>query len=95
MNTITTQFTGAEYEIENLYLALDISNNDMPQQSETRVYVVDTEKYQYEPNMSDEDFITLAEHEATGYNLREFQFAFNYGEVNTFTDVIRFINVPV
>lgn len=40
----TIQFTGTQDKIENLHLALGISDNDMPQQSETRVYVVDTHK---------------------------------------------------
>jgi hypothetical protein len=94
MNTITTQFTGAEYEIENLYLALDISNNDMPQQSETRVYVVDSQEHNTK-HLTDDMFMTLAEGLGRVYTLPTFQEAFNYGDVNTFTDVIRIINVPV
>ena len=93
MKTIT--FKGTEEQLYNLQDVYEQCDKTKLKEVETRVYVVDTEKYQYEPNMSDEDFIILAEHEARGYNLREFQFAFNYGDINTLTDVIRFINVPV
>ena len=89
----TIQFTGTQYKIENLNLALDISDNDMPQQSETRVYVVDSEENEYDPTINDEDFMTLAEQGGRVYTLPTFQEAFNFGDVNTFTDVIRFINV--
>lgn len=91
----TIQFTGTENKIENLHLALGISDNDMPQQSETRVYVVYTQDDEYEPTMNDEDFMDLAEQGGRVYTLPTFQEAFNYGDVNTFTDVIRFINQPI
>lgn len=91
----TIQFTGTEEKIENLHLALGISDNDMPQQSETRVYVVDSEEDEYKPTMNDEDFMTLSEQGGRVYTLPTFQEAFNYGDVNTFTDVIRFINQPI
>lgn len=89
----TIQFTGIQDKIDNLHLALGISDNDMPQQSETRVYVVDSEEDEYEPTMNDEDFMTLAEQGGRVYTLPTFQEAFNFGDVNTFTDIIRFINV--
>lgn len=89
----TIQFTGTQYKIDNLHLALGISDNDMPQQSETRVYVVDSEEDEYEPTMNNEDFMTLAEQGGRVYTLPTFQEAFNFGDVNTFTDVIRIINV--
>ena len=60
----TIQFTGTQDKIENLHLALGISDNDMPQQSETRVYT-----------------------------LGGFQEAFNFEEIHSAIDVIRFINV--
>lgn len=89
----TIQFTGTQDKIDNLHLALGLSDNDMPQQSETRVYVVDSEEDEYDPTMNDEDFMTLAEQGGRVYTLPTFQEAFNFGDVNTFTDVIRFINV--
>ena len=89
----TIQFTGTQDKIDNLHLALGISDNDMPQQSETRVYVVDSEEDEYEPTMNNEDFMTLAEQGGRVYTLPTFQEAFNFGDVNTFTDVIRIINV--
>jgi len=91
----TIQFTGEEHKIENLHLALGISDNDMPQQSEIRVYVVDTEDEKHTLSMSDDEFMTLAEEQGTVYTLESFQHAFNYGDVNTFTDVVRFISVPL
>lgn len=91
----TIQFTGEEHKIENLHLALGISDNDMPQQSEIRVYVVDTEDDEYTPTINDEGFMTLAEQGGRVYTLPTFQEAFNYGDVNTFTDVVRFISVPL
>jgi hypothetical protein len=45
--------------------------------------------------MNDEDFMTLSEQGGRVYTLSTFQEAFNYGDVNTFTDVIRFISVPI
>ncbi len=37
----------------------------------------------------------LAENCGRVYTLPTFQEAFNFGDVNTFTDVIRIINVPL
>lgn len=59
---------------------------------ETRVYVLDTEEF--ETRITDEEFMELAECCGRVYTLSTFQEAFNYGDVNTFTDVIRFINTP-
>ena len=94
----TIQFTGTETKIENLHLALGISDNDMPQQSETRVYVVDTDNYEFDEspkNWDDEKFMSEAEIQGTVYTLNGFQKAFNYEDVNSFTDVIRFISVSI
>jgi hypothetical protein len=94
----TIQFTGAEHKIENLHLALGISDNDMPQQSETRVYVMpillDYSEEDLE-GISDEEFMDLAEEDGRVYTLQGFQEAFALNEVTPFVDVIRFINQPI
>jgi hypothetical protein len=87
----TIQFTGAEDKIENLHLALGISDNDMPQQSETRVYIIDTS---YAIPISDVTFQALAEERGTVYTLEGFQKAFNEESINP-NHYIRFITVPI
>ena len=91
----TIQFTGTETKIENLHLALGISDNDMPQQSETRVYVIDTfnVKERNWNDLTNEEFMNLAEEDGNVYTLQGFQEAFNSQDINTEIDVIRFINV--
>ena len=91
----TIQFTGTQDKIENLHLALGISDNDMPQQSETRVYVIDTfnVKERNWNGLTNEEFINLAEEDGNVYTLQGFQEAFNSQDINTEIDVIRFINV--
>lgn len=95
MNTI--QFTGTDNKIENLHLALGISDNDMPQQSETRVYVVDTHSLFSKPHsgLTDLKFMTLAENQGTVYSLEGFQKDFNIGKFDEPHYVIRFINVTM
>lgn len=92
----TIQFTGTQDKIDNLHLALGISDNDMPQQSETRVYVVDTHSLYSKPHseVSQEDFMMLAENQGTVYSLDGFQKDFNIGRLDEPHYVIRFINVP-
>ena len=91
----TVQFTGTQNKIDNLHLALGISDNDMPQQSETRVYVIDTFNVRERNwnDLTDEEFINLAEEDGNIYTLQGFQEAFNSQDINTEIDVIRFINV--
>ena len=91
----TIQFTGTQDKIDNLHLALGISDNDMPQQSETRVYVIDTFNVRERNwnDLTDEEFINLAEEDGNIYTLQGFQEAFNSQDINTEIDVIRFINV--
>jgi len=93
----TIQFTGAEHKIENLHLALDISDNEMPQQSETRVYVVDVHSLHSTPHWEvlEELFIRLAEEQGTVYTLEGFQKDFNIGKFDDPYYVIRFINQPI
>jgi non-homologous end joining protein Ku len=89
----TIQFTGTENKIENLHLALGISDNDMPQQSETRVYVVDADFNDFYVILSDDEFIKLAKEQGRVYTIQGFQEAFNLEAINSSIDVIRFINV--
>ena len=67
--------------------------------SETRVYVVDTEDERmddvYWEELTDEEFMFEAEEQGKVYTLDGFAKAFNSEEVNTTTDAIRFIQVPV
>lgn len=89
----TIQFTGTENKIENLHLALGISDNDMPQQSETIAYVIDTNSSDcFANDLSDDEFKELAKEQGRVYNLQDFQEAFNSEGINSSIDVIRFIN---
>lgn len=45
--------------------------------------------------VTDEIFMQLAEERGTVYSLKGFELAFNYEELNTSTDKIRFIEVEV
>ena len=45
--------------------------------------------------VTDEIFMELAEQRGTVYSLKGFELAFNYEELNTSTDMIRFIEVEV
>lgn len=92
----TIQFTGTENKIDNLHLALGISDNDMPQQSETRVYVVNQEDSEKAiKDLTDEEFMDIAESWGRVYSLKGFQETFNdqKDEVGHSEDFIRFINV--
>ena len=86
----TIQFTGTDYEIENLEFSL--AENDLELKSETRVYIIDSS---YAIPTTDEDFMTLAEEIGRVYTLEGFQKAFNLEEVNSAIDYIRIINVTI
>jgi hypothetical protein len=96
----TIQFTGEGKHVEamkNFHKNTWNKTNTL-QQSETRVYVVDTDNYEFDTSprtWDDEKFISEAEIQGTVYTLSTFQEAFNYGDINTFTDIIRFINQPI
>ena len=66
---------------------------------EPRVYVIDTNDERmddvYWEELTDEEFMFEAEEQGRVYTLDGFAKAFNSEEVNTFTDAIRFIQVPV
>ena len=98
MKTIT--FQGTESQMINLQNAIGISDNDMPQQVETRVYVIEAQQSltfdeKVYTQLTDEEFMTIAEENGTVYSIQVFQDAFNVGDVNSLIDVIRFINVPL
>jgi hypothetical protein len=67
--------------------------------TETRVYVVDTEDDRmndvYWEELTNEEFMFEAEEQGRVYTLDGFAKAFNSEEINSTTDAIRFIEVPV
>ena len=46
-------------------------------------------------DITDEEFMNLAEEEGNVYSLEGFQEAFNNSDVNTEIDIVRFINLPL
>lgn len=71
---------------------------------ELRVYVINIEDVDFERQMpvnttveelSDEDFIEIAEEQGLVYTLNGFTQAFNNENINSSTDIIRFIEVEV
>lgn len=64
---------------------------------ETRVYVIDSFNVSGRDwdDLTNDEFISLAEEEGNIYSLEGFQEAFNSQDVSTESDVIRFINVKV
>ena len=78
---------------------LETCINQLKIKTETRVYVVDTEDDRmddvYWEELTDEEFMFEAEEQGRVYTLDGFAKAFNSEEVNTSTDAIRFIQVPV
>lgn len=66
---------------------------------ETRAYVINVEHERVQDmdvmDFTDDEFITEAETQGRVYTLAGFQKAFNDNEINSFTDVILFREVPV
>ena len=90
----TIQFKRTDYEIDNLEFAL--AENDLKLKSETRVYVVNQEDSEKAiKDLTDEEFIGIAEQWGRVYSLKGFQEIFNdqKDEVSHSEDFIRFINV--
>ena len=90
----TIQFKRTDYEIDNLEFAL--AENDLKLKSETRVYVVNQEDSEKDiKDLTDEEFIGIAEQWGRVYSLKGFQEIFNdqKDEVSHSEDFIRFINV--
>jgi hypothetical protein len=67
--------------------------------TETRVYVLDCADVLVSnvpiPRITDEEFMLEAEKQGNVYTLDGFANAFNSEKVNTATDMVRFIEVPV
>jgi hypothetical protein len=78
---------------------LETCINQLKVNSETRVYVIDTEDERVEDvyweELTDEEFMFEAEEQGRVYTLDGFAKAFNLEEINSSTDAIRFIQVPV
>lgn len=88
MKTITLQGT------EERFRALKYKG--FVKEVETRVYVVDTHKVfnKSHSELTDDEFMTLAEVDGNVLTLPTFQKHFNIGEFDEPHYVIRFINVP-
>ena len=90
----TIQFTGTVEQVDDL--TQNLSDNHLDLTTETRVYVVDMNDNNFDgDNTTDEEFMTLAEENGRVYTLDGFQEAFNFEEINSSIDVIRFIAVPL
>jgi len=68
--------------------------------TETRVYVINTNDERVEDiesisDLTNDEFMFEAEEQGRVYTLKGFQIAFNESEVNTETDIIRFIEVAI
>lgn len=93
MKTITLQ--GTEKVFEHLNECTEYATEELPQEIETRVYVLDTQEHLNDLAYTDEQFIEQAEQDGRVYTLQGFQEAFNLEEINSTIDVIRFISVPI
>lgn len=88
---------GEPQKFENLnQLTSDFDEDKLPYEVEIRVYVVNTSNTEkHHSELTDEEFQDLAEQEGRVYTLDGFSEAFNYEDVNSSIDVIRFINVTL
>ena len=87
---------GTEIQFSNLFMnSLSHDSDRLPILVETRVYVLDTTKYDKSLMWGNETFMRVAEKEGSVYSLQGFQKAFNLEEINSSIDVIRIINVPI
>ena len=90
----TIQFTGTDYEIDNLEFAL--AENDLKLKSETRVYVLDTQDISIDKGfeeLTEEEWIEECERQGRVYSLQGFARAFNEEEISTAIDVVKIINI--
>jgi len=98
MKTLTLQ--GEQHKFEYLYKNISIKDKDenkIPYEVEIRVYLIDTHniKEQHWNELTDEEFMVIAEGEGNVHSLNGFQEAFNNSDINTEIDVVRFISVPI
>ena len=93
LNNVNNRLTATSKDL------LEVCVETLSTEFETRVYVVDTEDERmddvYWEELTDEEFMFEAEEQGKVYTLDGFAKAFNSEEVNTSTDAIRFIEVPV
>lgn len=94
MRTITLQGTKEQVAKVKTFIFNNGSNDRLPEEVETRVYLIDCYDRDTD-SMADEEFMKIAKEAGTEYSLEGFQEAFNYGDVNAFTDIIRFINIKI
>ena len=70
----TIQFTGTENQLYNLQNAIECTDNETPQESETRVYVVDLNKtpdnIDDARELNDEQFMSESERQGLVYTLQ-------------------------
>ena len=91
----TIQFTATVNQIDDL--TQNLTDEYLDLMTETRVYVVNQEDSEKEVlNLTDEEFMEIAEQWGRVYSLQGFQETFNSqkDEVSHSEDFIRFINVP-
>lgn len=95
MKTIT--FQGTEKQLYNLQDIYEQSNKDLPREVQIRVYFVEIDNIytNYHSELTNEEFILLAEDEGRVYSLEDFQDTLNKDEVNIGNGYIRFISVLV
>jgi hypothetical protein len=105
MKTITLQ--GEVQKFDNLFQASSNFDEDrLPYEVEIRAYVVENvdsiglmsdtlSKDKHYSELTDEEFMTVAEEDGRVYTLDGFQEAFNLEEINSAIDIVRLISVPV
>ncbi len=98
MKTLILQ--GEQRKFEYLYKDITLEDKDkdlIPYEVEIRVYAIDTFNLEerHWNDLTDDEFMTLAEEQGNIYTLQGFQEAFNSQDINTEIDAIRFISVPI
>jgi hypothetical protein len=96
MKTIILQ--GTKEQFNNLYQNV-FDEDIVPKEVEIRVYVIEAQQSlrfneKIYTNLTDEEFMSIAEENGTVYSVQVFQQAFNDEDFNS-GQVIRFINVPL
>ena len=94
----TVQFTGDERHVEALsnFHKNTWNDTDTLRQSETRVYVLDTQDISIDKGfeeLTEEEWIAECERQGRVYSLQGFARAFNEEEISTAIDAVKIINV--
>jgi hypothetical protein len=95
MKTITLQ--GTQEEFNNLYQGV-FDEDKVPQEVETRFYVLDTQDISIDKGfeeLTEKEWIIECERQGRVYSTQGFQRAFNEEEINTSIDVLRIISVSL